>query len=120
MADTMNWNWIAAALVLPFLVGVLIAWPFWGRSRDSIGSAIGAIAIFAFAVGFIAREYAHLQFFTQGCIASETPCSFHPEPFTRFSIYGFIAMTQVGALFAMSAAIEHRLENARFANEWRR
>lgn len=116
----MSWFWIALALLLPFGVAVLVAWPFWGRSRDSLGSGVGSLLIFAFAVGFIAREYAHLQQFTFECIAAQKVCSFRPEPFTRFCIYAFIGMAQVGALFGVSGAVEQRIENAAFAKEWRR
>lgn len=120
MANTMSWYWIGVALVLPFGLAILVAWPFWGRSRDSLGSGVGSLLILAFAVGFIGREYIHLQQFTGECIAAEKACSFYPEPFTRFCIYAFIAMAQVGALFAVSGTVEHRIENAAFAKEWRR
>jgi hypothetical protein len=116
----MSWLWIAVAAVLPFGVGILVAWPFWGRSRDSLGSGVGSLLILAFAVTFVGREYVHLQQLTNECIAAERACSFHPEPFTRFSIYAFIAMAQVGTLFAVSGAVEHRIENVSFAKEWRR
>ena len=120
VSNTMSWFWIALALVPPFAVAVLVAWPFWGRSRDSLGSGVGAILIFACALGFIAREYVELQQFTGACIVAEKVCSFHPEPFTRSCIYTFIGMAQVGSLFAISGAVEHRIENARFSKEWRR
>ena len=120
MSDTMSWLWIAVALVLPFGLAVIVAWPFWGRSRDSLGSGVGSLLILALTVVFVGREYIHLQQFTEACIAAEMTCRFHPEPFTRFGIYAFIAMAQIGALFAVSAAVEHRIENASFAKEWQR
>jgi hypothetical protein len=120
MVDTMSWYSIAAALVLPLAVGILVAWPFWGRSRDSLGSGVGAVLILAFAIGFIGLEYTHLQRFSGECLAVEQACRFQPEPFTRFCIYAFIAMTQVGTLFAISRAVEHRVENAGFSPEWQR
>jgi len=116
----MSWYSVAVALVLPIGLAVLVAWPFWGRSRDSLGSGVGSVLILAFAVAFIGREYTHLQQFTGDCLATEQACSFNPEPFTRFGIYVFIAMAQVGTLFAISGAVEHRIENASFAKEWRR
>lgn len=120
MVETMSWYSLGAALVLPLAVGILAAWPFWGRSRDSLGSGVGAVLILAFAIGFIGLEYTHLQRFTGDCLAVERACRFQPEPFTRFCIYGFIAMAQVGTLFAISGAVEHRIENAAFSPEWRR
>lgn len=116
----MSWFWIGLALLLPFGVAGLVAWPFWGRSRDSLGSGVGSLVILAFALGFIAREYVHLQQFTLQCIAAEKACRFHPEPFTRFCIYAFIGMAQVGVLFGISGAVERRIENAAFTKEWRR
>jgi len=120
MIDTMSSYWVLAALILPLAAGVLVAWPFWGRSRDSLGSGVGSVLILAFALAFIGREYTHLQQFTGDCLATEKACGFSPEPFTRFCIYGFIAMAQVGTLFAISGAVEHRIENASFSSEWRR
>jgi hypothetical protein len=120
LSNTMSWFWIALALSLPFAVAVLVAWPFWGRSRDSLGSGVGSIFIFSCAVEFIAREYVELQQFSRECIVTEKVCSFHPEPFTRFCVYAFIGMAQVGTLFAISGAVERRIENAAFAKEWRR
>jgi hypothetical protein len=116
----MCWLWVGAAMVLPFAIAILVAWPFWGRSRDSLGSGVGAIVIFAFAIAFVGREYVHLQTLTNSCIAAETSCRVYPEPFTRFCIYGFIALAQVGVLFAINAAVDHKLENAAFDKEWRR
>ncbi|MEX1127639.1 MAG: hypothetical protein WEB50_03630 [Vicinamibacterales bacterium] len=35
VSDTMSWFWIGLAVVLPFVVGLGIAWPFWRKpSRD--------------------------------------------------------------------------------------
>jgi hypothetical protein len=116
----MSWYWIGVALVLPLALATGVAWPFWGRSRDSLGSIVGAFVIFVFAIAFAGREYVHLQQLTGQCIAAETVCRFYPEPFTSFGIYGFIAMAQVFLLFAVAAAIEGRMENRAFAKEWRR
>ena len=120
MSDTMSWSWIAAALILPFAPAAGVAWPFWGRSRDSLGSVLGTFVIFVFALAFVAREYVHVQQVIQGCIAAEAVCRFHPEPFTRFCVYGFIALAQAFLLFMAGAAIEGRIENRAFAEQWRR
>jgi hypothetical protein len=116
----MSWSWIVVALVLPFALATGIAWPFWGRSRDSVGSIAGAFVVFVFAIAFVGREYIDVQRLTEQCISAETVCHFHPDPFTRFCIYGFIAMAQTFLLFAVGAAIEGRMENRAFAEEWRR
>ena len=116
----MSWSWIAIALAVPLALATGIAWPFWGRSRDSAGSIGGAFVVFVFAVAFVGREYVHVQRLTAQCITAETVCHFHPEPFTRFCIYGFIAMAQTFLLFAIGAAVEGRAQNKAFAAEWRR
>jgi hypothetical protein len=120
VSDTMSWYWIAVALVLPLALSLLVAWPFWGRCRDALGSGVGACVIFVFAVAFVGREVIHVQLLTGQCIASRTHCIFYPEPFTRFCIYGFIAMAQTFVLFAVDAAVESRIESRAFAKEWRR
>jgi hypothetical protein len=79
MIDTMSWYWVLAALILPLAIGVLVAWPFWGRSRDSLGSGVGAVLILAFAIAFIGREYTHLQQFTGDCSRPRRPAVFHPS-----------------------------------------
>jgi hypothetical protein len=120
VSDTISSYWIVVALLLPLALAMAIAWPFWGRSRDSLGGIVGAFVIFVFAVAFLGREYVHVQRLTEQCLAAETVCRFYPEPFTRFCIYGMIAMAQVFVLFAVGAWVEGRLENRAFAKEWRR
>ena len=120
MSDTMSWYWIAIAVLLPLVAALGVAWPFWGRSRDALGSGAGALLVFVLDVAFVGREYIHVQQLTAGCLAAEVRCAFHPEPFTRFCIYGFIAMAQVFVLFAVGATVEGRIANKAFAAEWRR
>jgi hypothetical protein len=69
-----------------------VAWPSWGRSRDSLGSIVGTFVNFVFAIAFVGREYIHVQRLTGQCIGAESVCHSYPGPFTRFVIYGFIAM----------------------------
>jgi hypothetical protein len=116
----MSGYWLGVALVLPLVIALAVAWPFWGRSRDSLGSIAGAFVIFLFVIAFVGREYIHIQRLTNNCLAAETVCRFYPDPFTRFCIYGFIAMTQASVLFGVGGWIEGRLENRAFGKEWRR
>jgi formate hydrogenlyase subunit 3/multisubunit Na+/H+ antiporter MnhD subunit len=120
VSDTISWYWIAVALVLPLMLATALAWPFWGRSRDSLGSIVGAFVIFLFVMALVGREYIHIQRLTVQCIATERICRFHPDPFTRFCLYGFIAMIQASVLFGMGRWREDRLENQAFDKEWRR
>jgi hypothetical protein len=116
----MNWWWVAIAATLPLLLGLAVAWPFFGRSRDSLGSVVGAFIAFAFAIAFVGREYVQIQALTQRCLDEVRNCRFYPEPFTRFCIYGFIALVQVFLLFVIGSAVESRKQARSFAPEWRR
>ena len=120
MSDTVSWLWIGLAMVLPFGVGLGIAWPFWRKpSRDPVGTVLGAFVVVASGVAFVGREFIHVQRVTNQCIATETACRFFPEPFTRFFIYVAIAMAQVFVLFLIGSAIENRIRGRAFAAEWR-
>jgi hypothetical protein len=120
MSDSLSSGWIILALVLPLVLGVAVAWSFWGRSRDSLGSIVGTFVILLCAMAFVGREYVHVQRLTNHCLAVETVCRFHPDPFTRFCIYGFIGMAQASVLFGVGGWREKRLENRAFGKEWRR
>jgi hypothetical protein len=109
----LNPTWIGVAIVLPLMLGALIAWPFWlKRARDDIGSIIGAGVIFAFVVFFIAREYGEVEAITRGCIAENIGCRFRPQPFVRYAIYAAIGTGQVFALFLTGLAVDERLRKA--------
>ena len=62
---------------------------------------------------FVGSEYTHPLQYTGACLSDERACSW-PR------IYTFIAMAQVDTLFAISGAVEHRMENASSYQEWRR
>jgi hypothetical protein len=65
----MSWIGIAQAVILPAVVSVLMALPFWLRATPMTGTIIGAGAIFVFAVAFVGREYVVLERFNQHCRA---------------------------------------------------
>jgi hypothetical protein len=52
VSDTMSWYWIVVALLLPLALAMAIAWPFWGRSRDSLGGIVGAFVTLLLAHGW--------------------------------------------------------------------
>ena len=119
MTDVMPWSSIAFAVVVPTVIGVAIAFPFWMRNAtDSVGSILGAGAVFVACLALIGREYIHVQRFTNGCLEVGRVCAFRPEPFTRFCIYGFIALAQAFALFAAGLVIEERIRRRSYAAEW--
>ena len=121
MANRISLFWIAIAVVVPMVAALATAWPFWRKvTRDPVGTVAGCFVVFGFAVALVGRELIHLQGFTNNCVALEIACSYHPEPFTRFVIYGGIAMVQVFALFVIGWQVEDRLRQREVAPEWRR
>ncbi|HYH41193.1 MAG TPA: hypothetical protein VD867_04350 [Burkholderiales bacterium] len=121
MSNTISLYWVGIAAVAPMVAALVTAWPFWRRvTRDPVGTIAGCFVVFGFAVALVGRELIHLQGFTSKCVALEVACSYHPEPFTRFFIYGGIAMVQVFALFVIGWQIEDRLRQREVAPEWRR
>ena len=112
----MSWLWIGVAVTVPSALALLVAWPFWRRDAAIIGNALGAGIIFIAAIAFIGREYVELQRLTAACLEAGRICSFHPEPFTRFAIYGLIGLCEACALFALSIRTEEKLR--RKSSKW--
>ncbi|OFW20770.1 MAG: hypothetical protein A3G21_22730 [Acidobacteria bacterium RIFCSPLOWO2_12_FULL_66_21] len=119
MTDVMHWSWIVVALTVPTAVALALAFPFWLKgATDSIGSILGGAVVFAAGLAMMGREYIHVQRVTDACIQAERVCSFRPEPFTRFCLYGFIALLEAFALFALGLAVEERMRRRSYAREW--
>ena len=70
-------------------------------------------------IGLIGREYIEIQRVTMRCLQAGIICSFSPEPFTRFAIYGLIGLVEACALFGLSVVVEERVRRRSFAPEWR-
>lgn len=106
----MSLGWIACAVVLPVICGLIVAYPFWSRRvSDDMGSIAGAGVILACVVAFIAREYGEILAVTRRCIDANVGCRFHPQPFVRYGIYGLIGMCQVVVVFVVGLQTEERL-----------
>lgn len=121
MSDSLSASWVALAAVIPLATALGVAWPFWRKvTRDPVGTLAGCFVVFGFAVALVGRELVHLQKFTNNCVALEIACSYHPEPFTRFFVYGCIALVQVFALFVIGWQVEDRIRQGEVAPEWRR
>lgn len=121
VADTISLSWVAFAIVMPLAAALGVAWPFWRKvTRDPVGTIAGCFIVFGFAVALVGRELVHLQRFTNSCVELEIACSYHPEPFTRFVVYGCIALVQVFALFLIGWRVEDRIRQREVAPEWRR
>jgi hypothetical protein len=114
-----SWYWITIALTVPIAVAAIVAVPFWIKGDPVIGNALGAGIIFAAMIGLIGREYIEIQRVTMRCLQAGIICSFSPEPFTRFAIYGLIGLVEACALFGVSVVVEERIRRRSFAPEWR-
>ena len=115
----MSWYWIAIALTVPLLAALVIAVPCWLKFDPIVGNALGAGVIFVGAIALIAREYVEIERATARCLQAGIICSFSPEPFTRFAIYGLIGLLQASAVFALGLKVEEYRRQRSYAPEWR-
>lgn len=108
------------SLVVPPIVGGLIAFPFWRKDQAIFGNIFGTVVIFGAAFALIMREHIELDRLIQQCFdAGEQICSPVPSPFTRFAVYAFIALFQVIALFSLSLKVDEKVRRRGYAPEWR-
>lgn len=113
------WYWIALELTLVPLVGLLLALPLWLRDQPIFGNIAGAVVIFGSAFGLILREHLRLDAVVRKCIDDGIPCFPHPDAFTRFAIYAFIALFEVILLFLYSLRVERNRRNRGYDPQWR-
>ena len=92
----LNWYWIAFALSVPGLVGGLIAVPLWLRGEPIFGNLAGTAVIFGAAMGLILRERVELDRLAQRCLDQGYVCWPDPSAFTRYAIYAFIGLFEIG------------------------
>jgi hypothetical protein len=116
----LNWFWIAMALTVPNLLGMLVAYPLWRVGQPIFGNLAGTIVIFGTAIGLIMREDVDLVRLTQACLDEGFAlCSPAPSAFTRFTIYAVIGLVEVIALFSLSLRIEEKIRRRGYDPEWR-
>jgi hypothetical protein len=115
----LSWRWIALMLAVPPVVGALAAYPFWRKGEMILGNLVGTILIFTAAVALIIRESLELNRQIAECLDAGYTCWPAPSAFVRYSIYAFIALVEVIALFNWSLRIEARMRNRLYAPEWR-
>ncbi len=115
----LNWYWIAMAMIVPLVGGLLLAWPIWLTGQPILGNIAGTIVVFGSAVLLIMREHAELDLVVQACIEAGTTCWPSPSAFTRFAIYAFIGLAQVIVLFTVSISVDTKQQRKRYAPEWR-
>lgn len=117
--NELSWSWIAAGAIVPSLVALLVAIPFWRSGQTTFGSIVGTAVIFGSAMALIMREYAILDRLTRECLDAGTVCWPEPSAFTRFAIYASIGLVEVFALFTLGLVVEERLRRRNYSEEWR-
>ena len=115
----LSWNWIGLELTAVPLVGFLLALPLWLKDQPIFGNIAGAVVIFGSAFGLILREHLQLDAVVRKCIDDGIPCFPHPEAFTRFAIYAFIALFEVILLFLYSLRVERKRRDRGYDPQWR-
>jgi hypothetical protein len=118
MLSGLSWYWIALELIVPPIVALLAALPFWRKRQTIFGNIAGTAVIFAAGIGLILREYVELDRITQQCFEEGTVCWPTPGAFTRFAVYAFVALLEVFALFTLSLIVEERVRRRDYAREW--
>jgi hypothetical protein len=118
--DGLNWDWIALQLMVPPVMGILAAIPLWRKNEMILGNVVGSLAMLAWAIGLIFREYVEVDRSVQACIDAGTTCWPEPSAFARFAVYASIGLGEVFVLFTISLAVERRIRNRDYAPEWRR
>jgi len=117
--EGLSWFWIAVEATLPAVVGWLVALPLWLRDQPILGNIAGSMVIFGAAFALIMREHIELDRLSRACLDTGKTCFPHPEAFTRFAIYAFIAMFEVIALFSLSLSVDERRRRRGYDPQWR-
>ena len=118
--NQLNWFWIGFALTAPPLLGGLIAYPLWLKGESILGNVAGTVVIFGAAIALILREHLELIGAERACLDRGFLCWPEPSAFSRFAIFGFIALVEVIVLFSLSLKVEARLRRRGYAPEWQR
>jgi len=117
--NALSWSWIALAVAVPPVLGLLVAYPLWKGGQPILGNLTGTTIIFSAAIALILREHVELSRITQRCLDQGYTCWPDPSAFTRYAIYAFIALIQVMGLFSFSLKVEHKMRRRGYDPEWR-
>jgi hypothetical protein len=117
--NELSWFWMGLEMIVPPIVGGLVAYPVWLKGEPILGNVAGTIVIFGAAMALILREHVQLDHAERVCLAQGFTCWPEPSAFMRFAIYGFIALAEVIVLFSVSLKVETRLRRRGYAPEWR-
>lgn len=115
----LNWNWIALELTVAPLLALLVALPLWRRTETILGNIAGTAILFGTGFALIWREYIVIDQVVKQCLEDGTVCWPEPSAFTRFAVYGFIALFEVFALFILSLRVEERRRAREYDPQWR-
>jgi hypothetical protein len=115
----LNWYWIGLQVIVPMIVAMLVAWPFWLRKQPIFGNLAGTVVLFASAFALIMREHTEIDFAVRRCLDQGFTCFPEPSAFTRFATYAFVALIQVIALFSVSLSVEAQLRRRGYDPQWR-
>jgi len=117
--DGLTWSAIALMAIVPPLIALLIAHPFWRKSQPILGNLAGSVVVFGAALALILRESVELDRLTRACMEAGYYCFPNPTSFSRYAIYAFIALFEVFALFTISLSVEQRIRRSGYDPEWR-
>ncbi len=115
----LSWPWIALMIVVPPVIGILVAYSCWRSQQMILGNIAGTVVIFGTAIGLILREYAELDRLARGCIDAGYVCLPIPGAFMRYALYAFIGLVEVFAVFAISLSVEEKQRRQGYDPEWR-
>jgi hypothetical protein len=119
IVGTLNWSWIAFEVVVPSILGLLIAYPFWRHEQPIFGNLAGSAVMFGTAFALIMREHIEIDIAVRACLDQGFTCFPSPTAFTRYAIYAFIALGEVITLFSLSLKVEEKVRRRGYSPEWR-
>lgn len=114
------WHWIELQALIPLILAILVAYPFWHQGHAIFGNLVATVVLFGAAFGLIMRERIELDRISGACLDRGYYCFPNPPAFDRFAVYSFVALIQVFLIFYLSIRVEEHRRGRGYAPEWRR